>query len=108
MMLHMVTSQQLPGWLQVWREVETAIKPRLAVLQTRRSVRQRATTARVTSLGSARGVSAAEGPSGWSREVLSVAESSLVLGGIGWGVGWGLDTIGLDWTGSDWNGSGWT
>lgn len=55
MMLHMVTSQ-LPGWLQVWREVETSIKPRLTVLQCRRSVRQRAATPRVTGMSSVLGV----------------------------------------------------
>lgn len=38
MMLHMIVGQ-LPGWLQVWREVELAVKPRMVVLQTRRSVR---------------------------------------------------------------------
>ena len=40
MMLHMIIGQ-VPGWLQVWREIEMSVKPRLAVLQTRRSVRQR-------------------------------------------------------------------
>ena len=38
-MLHMITSQ-VPGWLQAWREIELSVKPRLALLQTRRSVRR--------------------------------------------------------------------
>ncbi|CAM9783591.1 unnamed protein product, partial [Scytosiphon promiscuus] len=39
MLLHMMVGQT-PGWLQVWREIETSVKPRLTLLQTRRSVRQ--------------------------------------------------------------------
>ena len=38
-MLHMIISQ-VPGWLQAWREIELSVKPRLALLQTRRSVRR--------------------------------------------------------------------
>ncbi|CAB1100395.1 unnamed protein product [Ectocarpus sp. CCAP 1310/34] len=40
MMLHMIVTQT-PGWLQVWKEIELTVKPRMALLQTRRSVRQR-------------------------------------------------------------------
>lgn len=40
MMLHMIVGQT-PGWLQAWREIEVFVKPLLALLQTRRSVRQR-------------------------------------------------------------------
>ncbi|CAN0520209.1 unnamed protein product, partial [Ectocarpus sp. 12 AP-2014] len=40
MMLHMIITQT-PGWLQVWREIELTVKPRMALLQTRRSVRNR-------------------------------------------------------------------
>lgn len=39
MLLHMMVGQT-PGWLQVWREIELSVKPRLTLLQTRRSVRQ--------------------------------------------------------------------
>lgn len=42
-MLHMIIGQ-VPGWLQVWREVELFVKPRMSLLQTRRSVRQRPVT----------------------------------------------------------------
>lgn len=42
MMLHMIIGQ-VPGWLQAWREIELSVKPRLALLQTRRSVRQQRT-----------------------------------------------------------------
>ncbi|CAM9398445.1 unnamed protein product, partial [Sphacelaria rigidula] len=53
MLLHMITGQ-VPGWLMVWREVELAVKPRMVVLQTRRSVRRTSNSppVRVNSLSS--------------------------------------------------------
>ena len=46
-MIHMIIGQ-MPGWLQVWKEIELAVKPRLVLLQTRRSVRQRPITPPLT------------------------------------------------------------
>lgn len=54
MMLHMIISQ-VPGWLQAWREIELSVKPRLALLQTRRSVRQQRTSSSSTMGGGADG-----------------------------------------------------
>ncbi|CAM9333451.1 unnamed protein product [Ectocarpus sp. 4 AP-2014] len=73
MMLHMIITQT-PGWLQVWREIELMVKPRMALLQTRRSVRHRRGSALSSrSSGTIRRHSASND---WERPLLSSMSSS--------------------------------